>query len=294
MLKNIPFGYVYVDGKMNTDSEESRIVKEIFEMCISGISLNNISLVVREKYHRQEFNKSKVNRIIHDFRYLDNVKYPQIIDREVFETANNLKKMGNTKKDIEEKSLALNITVPVICPYCGSRMKRFHDSRRSCPDWWKCRNSDCQNLIHFRDSDLLDELKNLVSQIRVSEDIGIDCVRKSFATARMEKDVLEGIEIGAFDKEKIRSDILLLASMKYDDISEIAYEKRKLSEYIKGGSVDFIRVLNEFGQKILMNTDQTIMLILKDNTEIRRHIENEHSCTRKDDKVYSGNEENVG
>lgn len=294
MLKNIPFGYVYVYGKIATDSEESCIVKEVFEMCISGRSLSNISLVIREKYHRQELNKSKINRIIHDVRYLDNEKYPQIITRGIFETANNLKKMGDTKKEIEEKSLALNITIPVICPCCGARMKRFHDSRRSCPDWWKCRNSDCQNLIHFRDSDLLDELKIQVSQIQASEDIGNDRVRKSFATARMEKDVLEGIEIGAFDKEKIRGDILLLASMKYDDVSEIAYEKRKLSECIKSGRADFIRVLNEFGQKILMSDNQTIMLILKDNTEIRRHIEDEHSCTRKDDKVYSGNEESVG
>ena len=81
--------------------------------------------------------------------------YPPIIDEDTHKTLIRIKSEKNTQKSTDRKADIFNLGVPILCPKCGSKMYRRHDSSRKCQDWWLCQNNNCKNIISISDNDLI-------------------------------------------------------------------------------------------------------------------------------------------
>lgn len=105
-LSRAPIGYTYQNKKLILDTEKAAQVREIFEMCVAGINYKEIC---------QKFNipSSTFYQIIKNPIYLGKIRYkgslykgkhPAIIEKEIFDKANNIKETGQPKEEKNEHS----------------------------------------------------------------------------------------------------------------------------------------------------------------------------------------------
>ena len=93
-MKNrmLPFGYGMKDGRIVADRKEKEIVLWIFREYLNGKNMKKIADILTEKritYFPEEYhwNKSRIKRMLEDSRYTGTEKYPQIVEKAVFEQA---------------------------------------------------------------------------------------------------------------------------------------------------------------------------------------------------------------
>ena len=66
-----PFGYDYVDGKLQINSEKAEIVKQIFDWYVSGIGLNEIAVRLNSLGVRKEvWRHGTIRCILTNERYI--------------------------------------------------------------------------------------------------------------------------------------------------------------------------------------------------------------------------------
>lgn len=281
-IYSTPFGYRIEHGKVVVNLEESIVVKHIFDWGTQGHSLSTISSMLSRSFPNNQFNKNKVSRILKDERYIGNDIFDQIVDKESFSNANRIQM--NMSTNGTEKAEILKITVPIICPDCQSTLKRFHDIRRKCPDRWVCTDKCCSYQIRFSDDDFLSEIQEIVSGLRTSDmETESDTVRRNFGTAKLEADINSELKMRTAETEKIQADILKLALMKYDDITDLGHTRTALQESMKqyATSEDYISFLNQAASKIRIEKEKTLTVVLKDGSKHRRIVENDDSTVRQ-------------
>lgn len=109
MTAHIPYGYRIVDGKAVVDEVKAEQVRNFFEEYISGkalkIAAENVGLKI---YH------GSAGRMLRNIRYLGDDYYPAIIDRELFDKAeeerqSRANQLGRVR-ELKEKELP---TVPL-------------------------------------------------------------------------------------------------------------------------------------------------------------------------------------
>ena len=160
-----PFGYNYVDGKLQIDPEKAKIVKQIFDWYISGLGSIEIAkklkslcgrdwnpcsvryILTNEKYigdtllqkrfttDTLPFQIKKNNGEKEQF-YIQNTHEP-IIEKTVFESAQILLSSKNTSTEIVWETSPLKRTI--YCGNCGTAFRR--KQRKNCV-YWVCRNHD--------------------------------------------------------------------------------------------------------------------------------------------------------
>ena len=270
-----PFGYTYEKGILVVNPIQKPIIELVFELAAKGNSLSQISSIVLRRYPETGINKNKVFRIIKDIRYVGDDVFDTIISRDLYDRANRIQTIKSTKSDSICDVELLRIEVPFKCPDCGRRMKRFHDSRRKCPERWKCISPDCAYQIRFSDVDMIDELKGISDNIQIEDVVdNVDSVRKSIPTARLELGIKNDLSTGSFEREKMRERILSLASMKYDDISDSSAKKSEIARSIAHYRDSYIDLINQVASEIQIKRDRTLTIVLKDGTKQRRLSEN--------------------
>lgn len=89
----IPFGYCMKNGEITTEPKEVYAVAEIFREYLNGSSLLQIAKLMESENIRytedsDHWNKNMVKRIIENEKHLGTDKYPQIIDEDIFNQAN--------------------------------------------------------------------------------------------------------------------------------------------------------------------------------------------------------------
>lgn len=86
-MRLIPIGYSIVDGKAVVNPDESRAVNMAFELYLSGESLINIG-------KKTGINRSHagIANILEDSKYLGTDFYPQVVDQELFDKVQRLRK----------------------------------------------------------------------------------------------------------------------------------------------------------------------------------------------------------
>ena len=110
-----------------------------------------------------------------------------------------------------------------------------------------------------------------------------DVIRRGFTTAKLERDVKVSLDSQSFDIEKMREDILLLASMKYSDITETGIKKQVVKDAIQS-IVDpkhYVELINRIGQEIQIEVDKNVTLVLKDGSRHRRTSGNGNCAVRQ-------------
>ncbi|SHJ73965.1 Recombinase [Hathewaya proteolytica DSM 3090] len=161
MQRHIPLGYKIVDGKVIFDEEKVAVIKKIFEDYHKGSSLHAIAKEltatgVLNANNKPNWNHGSVGKILENIKYLGDEFYPQIIDKETFESVQKRRKkkeqaLGRTLQPNSMKNQSL-YSNKLICGECGDVYRKYieHAGRPSEKGNWKCKRYIYQNRVHCR------------------------------------------------------------------------------------------------------------------------------------------------
>ena len=279
-IRNIPYGYQYKNGSIAIHEKETETVKRIFTEYLNGLSL----LKIAEQLNNEQieympgvcgWNKSKIKRIIEDECYLGTNGYPPIIDEDTHKTLIQIKSEKNTQKGTDRKADIFNLGVPILCPKCGSKMCRRHDSNRKCPDWWLCQNNNCKKTIGISDNDLIygitECLNTIISNPDIIETVTAVDKESSLDVRRLENEIIRMLDSHGFDKSSLRKKMLECVSVKYRNIDSRKYISEKLKADFANASplINFsMDLFNRTVKTITFSTDDAVSIILINDQQI--------------------------
>ena len=182
-------------GEIIAEPTESQAVKDIFKLYLDGNSMSEIARqmsISQISYNGITFdwNKNMVKRILENEKYLGKDGYPVLIDSETFYHANVRKKSKATSVNeiSEELKIIRNLS---YCTECGHRLSRFGGNTQT--DKWDCRNPECSRFNYrLTDNMIKDILLHILNAVIANPDL-LDT-----------------------DSEKVKTEILRLAELKYD------------------------------------------------------------------------------
>ncbi len=162
-----PFGYNYVEGKLQINPEKAAVVKQIFDWYVSGIGMNEIAtrlnllgvrkevwrhgtirwIISNEKYIGDTLMQKSYSTDTLPYRSVTNrgekaqyyvrETHEPIIKKEIFESAQRLLAQKDTPTGLPKESSPFR--KKIVCANCGCTFKRR--LRRNCVRW-VCRNHD--------------------------------------------------------------------------------------------------------------------------------------------------------
>lgn len=279
-IRNIPYGYQYKNGSIAIQTEETETVTRIFTEYLNGLSL----LKIAEQLNNEQieympgvcgWNKSRIKRIIEDERYLGTNGYPQIIDEDMHKTLMRIKSEKNTQKGTNRKEDIFNLGVPILCPKCGSKMCRRHDSNRKCPDWWLCQNDNCKKTIGISDNDLIygitECLNTIISNPDIIETVTDTDKEPSLDVRRLNNEISRMLDSHSFDKNILRKKMLECVSLIYTNISPQKYISKRLKADFANASplINFsMDLFNRTVKTITFNDNGEVNIILINDQQI--------------------------
>lgn len=276
--RTVPYGYKYEKGIIVLHPQESEIVKQICSAYLEGKSLLSIATMLNEQ--KVEYmpgvigwNKARLKRIIEDERYLGKESYPAIINEQSFMAMQRIKESRNTQKGTDRKTDIFQIAVPVKCPICGQRMLRRHDSRYKVQQRWLCENEECRTLIKIADSDLLEAVNSIFTEIKPEFINQTDTIKSepSMAVRLVNNEIAQLFDTAEIDKDTLRKKLLEGVSKRYDDIDNAPYITRKLQAELAGEhTTESIQRINKTVSEIILYTDLTVGIILLNGQFIRK------------------------
>lgn len=283
-IRNILYGYEYRDGRIVINDNECAVVQSIFGSYVDGASFLSIAERLNKKQIEYMpdvigWNKARLMHLINDKRYMGTDIYPNIIDEDIYNKVMEIKCKKNTQKSTDRSMGIYNLNVPVICPICGSEMKRFHDGRRKCAEWWICRNGECKGIANMQDSMLLDLITNILNRIIVNPDIiyisGQNEIKAGTETCRLYNEIENEMQRFENDKNKLRQKIIKYISMQYMDVDDNLYIANRLKADFESSNP-----LSEFSadlfdktvKNILIYADGTIRLTLLNNQTVGKDV----------------------
>ena len=279
-IRNIPYGYQYKNGSIAIQEKETETVKRIFTEYLNGLSL----LKIAEQLNNEQieympsvcsWNKSRIKRIIEDERYLGTNGYPPIIDDDTHKTLMQIKSEKNPQKGTDRKADIFNLGVPILCPKCGSKMCRRHDSNRKYPDWWLCQNDNCKKTIGISDNDLIygitECLNTVISNPYIIKTVTDVDKESSLDVYRLENEISRVLDSHSFDKNILRKKMLECVSLKYKDIDSQKYTSKILKADFANASplsAFSMDLFNRTVKAIKFSTGGAVSIILLNDQQI--------------------------
>ena len=279
-IRNIPYGYQFKNGSIAIQEKETETVKRIFTEYLNGLSL----LKIAEQLNNEQieympsvcsWNKSRIKRIIEDERYLGTNGYPPIIDDDTHKTLMQIKSEKNTQKGTDRKADIFNLGVPILCPKCGSKMCRRHDSNRKYPDWWLCQNDNCKKTIGISDNDLIygitECLNTVISNPYIIKTVTDVDKESSLDVYRLENEISRVLDSHSFDKNILRKKMLECVSLKYKDIDSQKYTSKILKADFANASplsAFSMDLFNRTVKAIKFSTGGAVSIILLNDQQI--------------------------
>lgn len=279
--RNIPYGYHYINGTIETHPQESTIVKELFNDYLHGKSLLQISEYLTN--HDVEYapgvtawNKGKIKRILEDERYLGNEQYPAIISPEIRRSIIQIRDSKNNQKTTNKQAQIFHLNVPVRCPKCNGLMYRRVDNRLVRATKWICKNNNCLQSIAKTDDTFINEIAMLMNDIINNPNI-IDIPDKkesnpSIEQIRLYNESSKLFNCAQVDRDQVKTKLLEYASLKYQELDSAVCIARRLKDTFIAASrlTNFCPLLFEKTvDEIKLYTDENIGIILTNKQEIK-------------------------
>ena len=130
----MPLGYKIVDGKVIIDEEKVAVIKKMFEDYQNGLSLHAIAkeLIatgVLNANNKPNWNHGSVGKILQNIKYVGDEFYPQMIDKETFESVQKRRKkkeqeLGRTLQANSMKSQSF-FSIKLVCGECGDVYRKY-------------------------------------------------------------------------------------------------------------------------------------------------------------------------
>ena len=163
----ISYGYGVKDGVLVVIDHESQIVNRIFQEYIDGKMLGEIATELTQEHVEYflgncSWNKSRIDRIIDNEKYIGADGYPQIVNDDVFMYAKKLKDGKGAKKKHFDEPIEYLRNNKVTCSQCGGHIRRISTWRSR--EKWLCRDG-CKNDIYLSDDVIFSGIKAIVYKI---------------------------------------------------------------------------------------------------------------------------------
>lgn len=156
------YGYQFIDGMLQTNEEQSRMVQEIFRVYNSGVPVSRL----KDHIEGLEINRVKLNDMLSDKRYMGNENFPKIIEPELFEAVQQMKEerrkaIGKEQSYIYYKEYFL-LGDKMKCGECGSE---YHCYKHGDKQIWDCSKRIVKGRVHCRNQRIQEEqIKELFMQ----------------------------------------------------------------------------------------------------------------------------------
>ncbi|SDA29543.1 Recombinase [Ruminococcus sp. YE71] len=284
--RKIPYGYMMRRGQTVINENEAQIVRTIFELSASGISGGEILQQLdagNDDYWKDEKNKliDKVHGILRKEYYCGSDDLPAIITKELFDKARE----STRKRDHFHSSNQTKVPIKyVCCAVCGNP---FFRGRNTGDLRWKCKNPDCINRVDgIKESDLYYQLTAILQRVQADNSL-LDIEPKpiryepTVEVRNGENEVLMRCHVKPIDEERIRREIIELASLKYDCISYSMAPARtaELKELLNGmkpiDSID-TKLIRATMKRVLISGDQTVTTEFINGKKIHYEKEKDH------------------
>lgn len=281
-VRNVPYGYTYVDGELVLHPQESVIVSVIFQQYLAGKSLLKISEDLNEKgieYRKgiTNWNKARLKRIIEDERYLGKDAYPNIISKDTYQKAQELKNIKNTQKNIDKKATIFQINVPIRCPNCHNKMCRKFDHRFKNKVKWRCQSKICETLILKEDVELVQDITELLNEVIAKPEklqIPIETKCEQSGNLRiLDNEIARMYDSIDIDKEELQKKLLKYASLRYIELNAEVCRTQRLKDRFKEASPTETfpaELFDKTVKELNLYTDGSIGIILMNDQEIKR------------------------
>ena len=157
------YGYQFTEGILQIAPEQSRTVQEIFRVYNSGVPVSRLKNYIEGL----EINRVKLSDMLSDKRYLGNEAFPQIINPELFEAVQQIKKerrkaVGKEQPYIYNKDQFL-LGDKMKCGECGSA---YHCYKHGELQIWDCSKRIIKGRVHCRNQRIQeDQIKELFMQV---------------------------------------------------------------------------------------------------------------------------------
>lgn len=254
-------------GEIVINEKEAQTVRRIFELSASSISGGEITEQLgaeNDDYWNDEKYKliDKVHGILRKEYYCGGDGFTAIISKELFDRAREASK----KRDHYHSPNQTRIPIKcVCCAVCGSPFIRGRNTERR----WKCKNPECINRTDgIKETDLYSQLTEILQRVQADNsllDIDPEPIRyePTIDVRRGENEVSMRCHIKPLDAERVRREIIELASLKYDCISYSRAPARttELKELLNGiGPITEIDtgLIRAALKRVLICEDQTV------------------------------------
>lgn len=274
--RTLPYGYCCKDGVIVTKPQESKVLKRIFAAYLDGSSMLTIAEQLnREKIEYRDgvtgWNKGRLKHLVDNTKYLGTEVYPPIIDQATYEKIQKTKHGRNTQKNTDKAQDIFKLTVPVLCPTCGSRMRRRHDSRCKCQERWICENTACRLRIEISDAELLTALADLLGTV-TADSITLPAetpYEPSAEVIRLNNEISRMLDAAETDKAVLRSKMTECLRQKYKELGNECCAVQRLKAELDS-TADIAERLNRTVSEIRLYTDKTADIILLNGQIIRK------------------------
>lgn len=226
------------NGTVVINDTEAAIIRETTEQYLGGKSLRIIAelLTARQVEYmpgKSDWNRSRIQRMIDDKRYIGENGYPPILTEQAYTAMQAMKTEKNTQKAVSH----FKLTVPVVCPSCGGRMQRRYDNRRKASTWWCC--SECKTIVSITDETMQSGITERLNEVIAAPErieIPESAYEESQEVKRMSVEITKTLNTLGFDKEVLKQKMLTCVSEKYKCIGPEVITAQSLKDIFKSAS----------------------------------------------------------
>ena len=223
------------NGTVVINDAEAVIIREIAEQYLGGKSLRTIAelLIARRVEYmpgKSNWNRSRIQRMIDDKRYIGDNGYLPILAEQAYTAMQAMKAEKNTQKEVSH----FKLTVPVICPSCGGRMQRRYDNRRKASTWWCC--PECKTTVIITDEDMQNGITERLNEVIADPgriEIPESAYEESQEVKRMSAEITKTLNTPSFDKEVLKQKMLTCVSEKYMSLGTEEITAQSLKDIFK-------------------------------------------------------------
>lgn len=159
MQRHTPIGFRMRNGKIYVEEEKAKVVREVFDNYLSGISTYAIAKELTAKgilnaNNKPSWNHGSVGKILENIKYLGDEMYPQMIETEIFEQVQNRRDEQRKKLGRLVQPNSMNNQSPFTgrlwCGECGEVFRKYTENSRkpSEKSKWKCKHYIYKNRVH--------------------------------------------------------------------------------------------------------------------------------------------------
>ena len=236
------YGYRFEEGILQADKEQSKFVQEIFNVYNSGIPVSRL----KDHIEGLEINRFRLSDMLSDKRYMGDENFPKIIEPELFEAVQQMKKerrkaIGKEQSYIYYKEYFL-LGDKMKCGECGNE---YHCYKHGDKQIWDCSKRIVKGRVHCRNQRIQeDQIKELFMQAVTKMKNHPEKIRK-ITIHKFKRNIrLQAVE---HEIELLKND----SSHNIDELLELIYKRASLQyeDFDDGGAAYYTQKIEDLIQQ---------------------------------------------